>query len=107
MSNQQVATPKANGAAVGQPAQPSYAELLARLQELEAAAAAKSNGTLTIRINEKNADGSASKGTVNVYGLGRNPVCLYAEQWERLLSQEHIKAILEMCKSPKAVRKVR
>lgn len=35
------------------------------------------------------------KGGVSVYGLGRFPVTLYVEQWERLLSQtESLQAFL-------------
>jgi len=35
-------------------------------------------GTLTFRVSEK--------GAVSVYGLGRFPVTLYLEQWEKLLA---------------------
>lgn len=74
---------------------------------------------LVIRINEfaKDDKGNimrddkgnplAGKGTIAVYGLGRFPTSLYAEQWERLLAPENVKAILTLCKSPKASRKVR
>lgn len=58
--------------------QPTYAELLAKVQQLEAEAAAKANTKLTIKI--------AEKGGISVYGLGRFPVTLYFEQWERLLA---------------------
>jgi len=38
----------------------------------------------------------SEKGAVSVYGLGRFPVTLYKEQWEKLLSaSEEIKAFLE------------
>ena len=33
------------------------------------------------------------KGGVSVYGLGRFPVTLYAEQWERLLGTENVTAL--------------
>lgn len=36
-------------------------------------------GDLSMRVSEK--------GAVSVYGLGRFPVTLYQEQWERLLAQ--------------------
>jgi hypothetical protein len=36
-------------------------------------------GTLSFRVSEK--------GAVSVYGLGRFPVTLYQEQWDKLLSQ--------------------
>ena len=84
---------------------PSYAELLAKIAELEAGQA--NRGKLTVRINVTNADGTPGKGTVAVYGLGRFPVALYAEQWERLLVPEQVAEILAMCKNPKASRKDR
>jgi hypothetical protein len=37
----------------------------------------KAGGMLTIKLHDK--------GTVSVYGLGRFPVSLYPEQWEKLL----------------------
>lgn len=37
----------------------------------------QSKGGLTLKVSEK--------GAVSVYGLGRFPVTLYKEQWERLL----------------------
>ena len=102
-NTQAVPETKANGG-VSQPqaGQPSYAELLARIQELEAS----KNTPLTIKINDGvNADGVKGKGTVCVYGLQRFPVGLYAEQWERLLTPEMVKAILAECKNPRAARK--
>lgn len=36
-------------------------------------------GNLTFRVSEK--------GAVSVYGLGRFPVTLYQEQWDKLLAQ--------------------
>ncbi len=36
-------------------------------------------GALSFRVSEK--------GAVSVYGLGRFPVTLYQEQWDKLLSQ--------------------
>ena len=38
----------------------------------------RSSGSLTFRISEK--------GAVSVYGLGRFPVTLYQEQWDKLLA---------------------
>jgi hypothetical protein len=38
----------------------------------------RSAGELVLRVSEK--------GGVSVYGLGRFPVTLYQEQWERLLA---------------------
>jgi hypothetical protein len=38
----------------------------------------RSTGEVTLRVSEK--------GGVSVYGLGRFPVTLYQEQWEKLLA---------------------
>lgn len=52
---------------------------LARLRaENEALKTIRRAGTVTFRISEK--------GAVSVYGLGRFPVTLYQEQWDRLLA---------------------
>jgi len=53
---------------------------LARLRaENEALKAQKKTaGTLTFRVSDK--------GAVSVYGLGRFPVTLYQEQWDKLLA---------------------
>lgn len=57
-------------------AEPSYEELKARVAELEKKSDRRS-GELEFRVGEK--------GGVSVYGLGRFPVTLYYEQWNRLL----------------------
>jgi hypothetical protein len=59
-------------------AEPTKEELLARIAELEKQVTTKKTGKLEFRVSEK--------GAVSVYGLGRFPVTLYAEQWEKLLS---------------------
>jgi hypothetical protein len=46
--------------------------------ENEALKTIRRAGTVTFRISEK--------GAVSVYGLGRFPVTLYQEQWDRLLA---------------------
>lgn len=56
------------------PEQQQIAELKAKL----AAAEAKQHKALSFKVSEK--------GAVSVYGMGRFPVTLYAEQWERLLN---------------------
>ena len=56
---------------------PTKEELLARIAELEKHVATKKAGKLAFKVSEK--------GGVSVYGLGRFPVTLYAEQWEKLL----------------------
>lgn len=108
MSNTQaVAVSKPNGAIAGLAGQPSYAELVAKVAELQAQADAKRNQKLTIRVMDVKADGTAGNGGIAVFGLQRFPVVLYAEQWEKVLVPETIAAILAECKSPKASRKAR
>lgn len=56
--------------------------------------ALKSNGkatTLTYKVS--------SKGALSVYGMGRFPVTLYAEQWERLDSDQERKRRAEFIKA--------
>jgi hypothetical protein len=55
------------------------AAIISQLQaEIAALKAAK--GTLTFKVSEK--------GALSIYGMGRFPVSLYREQWERLLAQK-------------------
>ncbi|MBI3785980.1 MAG: hypothetical protein HY270_21520 [Deltaproteobacteria bacterium] len=46
-------------------------------RENEQLKARRTSGEITLRVSEK--------GAVSVYGLGRFPVTLYQEQWEKLL----------------------
>lgn len=63
------------------------AELERLKAENEALKKARSAG-ITIKVSEK--------GAVSVYGLGRFPVTLYKEQWQRLLSMsDQIGAFME------------
>lgn len=55
------------------------AALKAENARLKAEAAAKANSTLSFKVSEK--------GGVSVYGMGRFPVTLYAEQWVKLLGR--------------------
>jgi ribosome-interacting GTPase 1 len=73
--------------------EPSYEELKAKLAQLEKEVETKKrSGDLSFKIGEK--------GGLSVYGLGRFPVTLYYEQWNRLLgAAEDIKAFLEENKS--------
>ena len=50
----------------------------------------KAGGQLTYKVS--------SKGAVSVYGMGRFPVTLYAEQWERLDSDKERKRRVEFIK---------
>ena len=63
-------------------------DLKAELEKLRAEnAALKQRGPASIKVSEK--------GGVSVYGLGRFPVTLYKEQWEKLLSMAgEIKAFM-------------
>lgn len=57
--------------------EPTKEELMARIADLEKQVGNKRTGRLEFKVSEK--------GGVSVYGLGRFPVTLYYEQWERLL----------------------
>jgi hypothetical protein len=70
--------------------EPTYEELKARLAELEKQP--RRTGSLEFRVGEK--------GGVSVYGLGRFPVTLYFEQWNRLLeAAPQLKEFMEENKS--------
>ncbi len=72
--------------------EPTKEELLARIAELEKQSGGKKTGTLEFKVGEK--------GGVSVYGLGRFPVTLYYEQWNRLLDVAgDLRAFLESNKS--------
>ena len=72
-------------------AEPSYEELKARVAELEKKSDRRSS-ELEFRVGEK--------GGVSVYGLGRFPVTLYYEQWNRLLeAAPRLRQFLEENKS--------
>jgi hypothetical protein len=65
-------------------------DLKAELERLRAeneALKKPSRGQISIRVSEK--------GAVSVYGMGRFPVTLYKEQWEKLLTaSDQIKAFI-------------
>jgi hypothetical protein len=72
--------------------EPTKEELLARIAELEKQATSKKTGRLEFKVSEK--------GGVSVYGLGRFPVTLYYEQWQRLLGiTDDLRNFLEENKS--------
>jgi hypothetical protein len=72
--------------------EPTYEELKARLFELEKQQGTRRTGSLEFRVGEK--------GGVSVYGLGRFPVTLYYEQWNRLLDTgDKLREFLEENKS--------
>jgi hypothetical protein len=71
-------------------AEPTYEELKARVAELETKTTRP--GEMTFKIGEK--------GGVSVYGLGRFPVTLYYEQWNKLLdASQKLRDFLEENKS--------
>ena len=74
-------------------AEPTYEELKSRLAQLEKEVETKKRSAdLVFKVGEK--------GGVSVYGLGRFPVTLYYEQWNRLLGAAgEIKKFLEENKS--------
>lgn len=78
----------------------SNAELLAELAALKAEnAALKAAGQakLTLKVSDK--------GAVSLYGMGRWPVTLYREQWERVFAaREQIEAFLEANKASLSVK---
>ena len=72
---------------------------LERLRQENAAlkAAKETRGVVSFRISEK--------GACSVYGLGRFPVTLYKEQWDRLLSKvEDLRAFLKAHESEFSVK---
>ena len=72
--------------------EPTKEELMARIAELEKQTGAKKSGRMEFKVSEK--------GGVSVYGLGRFPVTLYYEQWNRLLAAaDELKVFLEENKS--------
>jgi hypothetical protein len=66
-------------------------ELQAEIERLRAeneALKKPSRGQMSLRVSEK--------GALSVYGLGRFPVTLYREQWEKLLGMgDEIKSFIQ------------
>jgi hypothetical protein len=72
--------------------EPTREELMAELAELKKQVGTKKTGRLEFKVSEK--------GGVSVYGLGRFPVTLYYEQWQRLLGTvQELQTFLEENKS--------
>jgi hypothetical protein len=68
--------------------EPTKEELMARIADLEKQVTSKKSGRMDFKVSEK--------GGVSVYGLGRFPVTLYYEQWQRLLgAAEELRTFLE------------
>lgn len=83
---------KTQSGATGAIAAPSQMDEITRLRAENAALAAalKSSGSsgpraLSFKVSEK--------GAVSVYGMGRFPITLYGEQWDRLLDDNQVKAL--------------
>lgn len=67
---------------------PDERQELEKLRAEKAANDARKGGRLYLKVSEK--------GAVSVYGLGRFPVTLYKEQWEKLLEMvEEIKTFIK------------
>src|SRR3954449_11549870 len=76
----------------GSMSEPTYEELKAKLAEMEKKGGGRRTGALDFRVGEK--------GGVSVYGLGRFPVTLYYEQWNRLLdAADKLREFMEENKS--------
>jgi hypothetical protein len=61
---------------------------LARLRAENESLKQRRNAAISMKVSEK--------GAVSVYGLGRFPVTLYQEQWQKLLaSADDIKSFIE------------
>ena len=72
--------------------EPTKEDLMAKITQLEKQLGSKQSGNLEFKVGEK--------GGVSVYGLGRFPVTLYYEQWNKLLdAAKHLRAFLETNKS--------
>ena len=72
--------------------EPTKEDLMAKIAQLEKQLGSKQSVKLEFRVGDK--------GGVSVYGLGRFPVTLYYEQWNKLLdAAEDLRAFLEANKS--------
>ena len=70
---------------------------LERLRAENEALKKRRNASVSMKVSEK--------GAVSVYGLGRFPVTLYQEQWQKLLAMaDDIKAFIEDNKSSLKVK---
>lgn len=67
--------------------QDQAAKRIAELEGQLAAAKAAAKGKLTLKVSKA--------GAVSVYGMGKWPVTLYSQQWERLMdAAEQIRAFI-------------
>jgi hypothetical protein len=70
---------------------------LERLRAENEALKKKRNSAVSMKVSEK--------GAVSVYGLGRFPVTLYQEQWQKLLAlSDEIKTFIEENKASLKVK---
>ena len=84
----------------------------AQTLELELARMRAENEKMKAALAEANKPRSMTlkvgqSGGLSVYGLGRFPVTLYKEQWERLLADESVKAIKDFIKANEGVLKTK
>ena len=77
-------------------AEPTHAELMALLNEVQTKTVVNATrinlGEVDVQISEK--------GAVSVYRMGRFPVTLYAEQWDKL--NEHMPRIMDFVHANRA-----
>jgi precorrin-3B methylase len=57
---------------------PTEEEMQAEIERLKESLKKPARGQLALKVSEK--------GALSVYGMGRFPVTLYREQWEKLLA---------------------
>ena len=70
---------------------------LARLRAENETLKQRRNAAVSMKVSEK--------GAVSVYGLGRFPVTLYQEQWQKLLAlSDDIKSFIEQNRSKLKVK---
>jgi hypothetical protein len=70
---------------------------LARLRSENESLKQKRNTSVSLKVSEK--------GAISVYGLGRFPVTLYQEQWQKLLAlSDEIKTFIEENRSKLKVK---
>jgi hypothetical protein len=88
----ELAALKATSAPSADPSTDAIAAEVARLRAENEALRKARTSTVSMKVSEK--------GALSVYGLGRFPVTLYAQQWQKLLSlAESIKGFIEAHKS--------
>jgi hypothetical protein len=90
-------SPERDSKKEGKMADEDVQEELARLRAENESLKQKRNTSVSMKVSEK--------GAVSVYGLGRFPVTLYQEQWQKLLAlADEIKTFIEENRSKLKVK---